>query len=122
MIKTDVDKNLMLSHTSKGGPFAGVFMFRMKEGMLLSDFFAELATFSMDVVEEIQGEPIYSGSVDAEFTTGEKYWDHIMVIRFKNWEAVRKSITESEIIPKQNIVRRKYLEDFNWVFTTPSGN
>ena len=121
MSNVDVDKNLMVSHETTGGPFVGVFMFRMKEGMRLADFFAELATFSMDVVTEIQGETIYSGKVEAEFTTGETYWDHFILIRFTNWEEFRKTVTESEIISKQNAVRRKYLDDFNWVFTTPSG-
>lgn len=119
MSNFDMNEELIFSHKPAAGPFVMVNLFRMKEGLRFEDFIKEMTPVSQNLFKDVQAQSVYSGKVGGEFTNGKIDWDAIILVRFPDWETLLRSLGSK--IDELNAVRRKYLEDYKWVFTKPLG-
>lgn len=118
MTHTDMNKELVLAHKAPSGAFVMVNMYRMKEGLEFSDFLREMAILANDAFKATSGKILYRGKVGAEFTDGERQWDYIIPIEYDDWQKVTDFFDDEVMINQLNGIRRKYLEDSRWTFTT----
>lgn len=125
MSNFDMNEALVFSHKPPPGPFVMVNLFSMKEGSQFKDFIKEMTAASQQLYEDVQGEVLYSGEVGGEFTSGEIGWDAIILVRFPDWETLLSSLGDrsdnskkGKKIDELNAIRRKYMRDYKWVFTT----
>ena len=118
MSHVEMNRELVLSHVPPEGHFVMVNLFRMKEGQRFADFIGEMISASEETLRDTRGELIYSGKAGGEFTTGEINWDFISLVRFSSWEAICHSARDETFVQKLNSIRRKYLSEWKWVYTT----
>lgn len=118
MNHTDMNKELVLAHKAPAGAFVMVNLYRMKEGLEFADFLKEMAIVANDAFKGTSGKILYRGKVGAEFTTSESHWDYIIPIEYDTWEKVTRFFDDDAMINQLNDIRRKYLADSRWTFTT----
>ena len=122
MSSTDMNKELVLAHPPPAGPFVMVNLYKLKEGVQFAEFLKEMALVADDAFRGTSGRILYRGKVGAEFTNNESEWDYIIPIEYDDWTRITHFFEDNEMINKLNGIRRKYLADSRWTFTTHMGN